>query len=238
MRRKSSSIVVEITTIALLSALGFILMSFCRFPYPIAPWLMIEISDIVVFIAYAIYGFSGAFAVSVLKTALDLAVYGLVGPFGIGNITAAITSLTFTFLLLIAAHLLRLFNKGFKFRILGYTFITLSEALLLTIFNYIFITPTFITGTFTTCFNSEAVAAVVEGMKEYFNGFSYSAIIFIVYFPFNLIKGVVSCFLYELIFNRLIFVIFQRSDKMRNLFFNKNEINDKENQDKNKEENR
>lgn len=222
MRRKTSEVIVQMTTLALLSALGFVLMSFVRFPYPIAPWLMIEFSDLVVLIGYAMYGFTGGFTVSILKTLLDFAIHGIVGPFGIGNITALITSLTFTFCLFLSAKVFHLFNKRWKMRIVGYVSIILLEAFILTFLNILFITPTFITGRFTTCFDSEAVAAVIEGMKQYISGFSYFGLVFIVYFPFNLLKGVISCLLYELVFNRLLFVFMQRSPRIQKYFVSAN----------------
>ena len=107
MRRSGSEVLTRMTTIALLSALGFVLMSFVRFPYPLAPWLMVEISDVVVLVAYAMYGFTGGIAVAILKTGLDMAVYGLTGVYGIGNITALITSLMFVLILFITSHLLK-----------------------------------------------------------------------------------------------------------------------------------
>lgn len=222
MRRKTSDILVQMTTLALLSSLGFVIMSFVRIPYPIAPWLMIEFSDLVVLLGYAMYGFTGAVTVSVLKTLLDFAIHGIVGPFGIGNITALLTSLTFTFALFLTAKVFHLFNKGIKKRILGYALIILFESVLLTFLNVLFITPTYLTGRFTTCFDSEAVAAVIEGMKDYVQGLSYTGLIFVVYFPFNLLKGIISCLLYELVFNRLLFVILQRSPKVQKYFVGAN----------------
>lgn len=239
MRRSSSEVVTRLCTIALLSALGFVLMAFLRIPYPPAPWLMIEFSDVVVLIAYAMYGMSGGLMVSIFKTLLDMAVHGLTGAYGIGNITAFVTSLFFVLTLFLASHLLKLFKKGLPFRILGYLFITILVATLLTLLNALFITPTYLTGTFTTCFDSQAVQSVIDG----FNGMGikgnvYFLLIFIIYFPFNLLKGACICAIYELIFNRLIFVLMERSPKMKkyflgSIFIKKENIEDS---DKNKEE--
>lgn len=219
MRRSTSEVLTRLTTIALLSALGFVLMSFVRIPYPIAPWLMIEISDVVVLIAYAMYGFTGGIAVAILKTALDLAVYGLTGVYGIGNITALITSLCFVLMLFLTSHVFRWFKKGLFFRILSYLVITVSVSVILTGCNLLFITPTYLSGTFTTCFNSETVKSVIEGFHQMgLSGDSYFALVTFVYLPFNLMKGALICAIYELIFNRLIFVLMERSPKMKKYF--------------------
>lgn len=219
MRRSSSEVVTRLCTIALLSALGFVLMAFLRIPYPPAPWLMIEFSDVVVLIAYALYGLTGGLMVSIFKTLLDMAVHGLTGAYGIGNITALVTSLCFVLALFIASHLLKLFKKGLPLRILGYVFITVLVAVLLTLLNALFITPTYLTGTFTTCFDSEAVKAVMEGINGMgIQGNIYFLLISVIYFPFNLLKGACISVIYEILFNRLIFVLMQRSPKMKKYF--------------------
>ena len=219
MRRKSSEVLTRITTIGLLSALGFVLMSFVRIPYPLAPWLMIEISDVTVLIAYALYGFPGGIAVSVIKTLLDILIHGGTGVYFIGNITALLTSLMYVLGLFLTSHIGKLFKRGLKFRILGYTLITLLVSIVMTLLNALFITPTFLTGTFCTCFNSEAVQGVVNGLGGYFPGVSnYFLLIFVAYFPFNLLKGVLVCAIYELLFNRLIFVFMERSTTMKKYF--------------------
>lgn len=221
MRRSSSEVLTRLTTIALLSALGFVLMAFVRFSYPLAPWLQIEISDTVVLIAYALYGFPGGAAVALIKTALDMAIHGLTGIYGIGNITALLTSLTFALGLFLTSHAFKLFKKGLGFRILGYTIITLLVAVIMTGLNALFITPTYLDGSkFVTCFNSDAVAGVVNALKGMLKveTNSYFLIIFIAYFPFNILKGMIVCAIYEILFNRLIFVLMQRSPKMKKYF--------------------
>ena len=235
MRRSGSEVLTRMTTIALLSALGFVLMSFVRFPYPLAPWLMVEISDVVVLVAYAMYGFTGGIAVAVLKTGLDMAVYGLTGVYGIGNITALITSLMFVLILFITSHLLKWFKKGLGFRILSYLVITLFVAVVLTLANELFITPTYLSGKFTTCFDSETVKMVIDGFNNMgVKGDSYFWLIAFIYFPFNLLKGALVSFIYEILFNRLIFVFMSRSPKMKKYFLGS--IFKKEDTEKEKEE--
>lgn len=219
MRRSGSEVLTRMTTIALLSALGFVLMSFVRFPYPLAPWLMVEISDVVVLVAYAMYGCTGGIAVAILKTGLDMAVYGLTGVYGIGNITALITSLMFVLILFITSHLLKWFKKGLGFRVLSYLVITLFVAVVLTLANELFITPTYLSGKFTTCFDSETVKMVIDGFNKMgVQGDSYFWLIALIYFPFNLLKGAMVTAIYEILFNRLIFVFMSRSPKMKKYF--------------------
>ena len=74
--RRIDEIVTRFATLGMLSALGFVLMAFTKFPYPFAPWLEIELSEIVTIIAYALYGLPGGIIVAVLKTVLKLLAVG------------------------------------------------------------------------------------------------------------------------------------------------------------------
>ena len=117
-RRSVSETITRITTIAMLSALGFVLMAFAQFPYPFAPWLKVEVSEIVTIIAYALYGLPGGIAVALIKTLLNLAVHGPVG-LGIGDLTAFITSCMFILGLFLTSHVFKWFKKGLVFRIIS-----------------------------------------------------------------------------------------------------------------------
>ena len=105
-QRNVGEIITRMTTLAMLSALGVVLMAFAQFPHPLAPWLKIEISEIVTIIAYALYGLPGGLIVAVIKTALNLLVHGPVG-LGIGDLTALFTSLMFVFGLFLTSHVLK-----------------------------------------------------------------------------------------------------------------------------------
>ena len=122
-RRSAQETITRISTLAVLSALGFVLMAFVQFPYPFAPWLKIEISELVTILAYALYGFPGGLTVALIKTLLNLAVHGPVG-LGIGDLTAFITSCMFLLGLFLTSHLFKWFKKGLLFRIFSYLVIT------------------------------------------------------------------------------------------------------------------
>ena len=110
-RRNVKEVITRMCTLAILSALGFVLMAFAQFPYPFAPWLKIEISEIVTFIAYALYGLPGGIIVALVKTLLNLAVHGPVG-LGIGDLTAFFTSCMFILGLFVTSHVFKSFKKG------------------------------------------------------------------------------------------------------------------------------
>lgn len=229
MRRKSSEVVTRLCTIAVLAALGFVLMAFARIPYPLAPWLMIEFSEVTVIIAYALYSWSGALTVAVIKVLLDLAVHGLTDPFGIGHITALATSLLYVLCLFLCSHIFRWFRKGkLGYRILSYLFLMVIVSLVMTLLNGLFITPSYVTAYgnpshLSTCFDEEALSGALstlsKGLKMEGSGMSaYWGMIFVAYFPFNLLKSGGCALIYELLFQRLIFLLKDRSPFFKKYF--------------------
>ena len=224
--RNPKETITRMSTLAVLSALGFVLMAFAQFPYPLAPWLKIEISELVTIIAYALYGLPGGIVVALVKTLLNLAVHGPVG-LGIGDLTAFITSCMFILGLFLTSHVFRWFKKGLGFRVLAYLFVAVLVSTVLTGLNAIVITPSYLTvfgpePHFSTCFQPgiiQQVASFLTGSKNIeVNGWSYLGIICSIYVPFNLMKVAACCLLYELLFNRLIFVFMRRSEFFQKYF--------------------
>ncbi len=225
-RRTVSETITRITTVAMLSALGFVLMAFAQFPYPFAPWLKIEVSEIVTIIAYALYGLPGGLAVALIKTLLNLAVHGPVG-LGIGDLTAFLTSCMFILGLFLTSHIFKWFKKGLPFRVLSYVVIALIVTFVLTILNAVVITPSYLSvfgpnPHFSTCFDPGVIqdtTAYLTGNKDVVaDGWMYIGVICSIYVPFNLMKAGACLIVYELIFNRLIFVFMRKSEFFQKYF--------------------
>ena len=217
--------ITRITTLGMLSALGFVLMAFAQFPYPMAAWLKVELSELMTIIAYALYGLPGGLTVALVKTLLNLAVHGPVG-LGIGDLTAFFTSCMFILGLFITSHL-KWFKKGLGFRILAYGVTITLVTVVLTTLNAIVITPSYLTvfgpnAHFSTCFEPGAiqnVTAYIRGHEvENVAPWEYILLIVSIYAPFNLLKATACFFFYELIFNRLIFVFMRRSEFFQKYF--------------------
>ena len=225
-KRKVSEVISRMTTLAMLSALGFVLMAFAQIPYPLAPWLKIEVSEIITLIAYALYGLPGGLFVAVVKTALNLAIHGPVG-LGIGDLTAFFTSCMFVLGLFVTSHLFKWFKKGLLFRVFAYLFITLLVATILTVANAFFITPSYLSvfgpnPHFSTCFEPGVIQNVVKYITKQedvaVNGWRYVGVICSIYIPFNLLKAAACCLVYEILFNRLIFVFMRKSEFFQKYF--------------------
>lgn len=235
-RRNVRETISRMSIIAMLSAIGFVLMAFAQFPYPLAPWLKIEVSEIVTIIAYALYGLPGGLSVAVIKTILNLAVHGPVG-LGIGDLTAFITSCMFILGLFLTSHVFKWFKKGLLFRILSYVFVAFLLSTILTALNAIVITPSYLSvfgpnPHFSTCFDSGVIQQVTKtftGVDDpNVNGWQYFGVICSIYYPFNLMKVAMCCLVYEVLFNRLIFVFMRRSEFFTKYFVGSIFLKDKE----------
>ena len=78
---------------AMLAALGMIL-NLIEIPYPFAPWLNLDLSEIVVLVAISTLGFVPALFVCICKFFVSILFKGPVGPMAIGQIAALIASLS------------------------------------------------------------------------------------------------------------------------------------------------
>ena len=110
---------------------------------------------------------------------------------------------------------------------MAYVVIVAIITVTLTILNAIFITPSYLTvfgpnAHFSTCFEPGVinnVASYITGQKDIqVNGWSYVGIVSGVYAPFNLMKAGACFLIYELVFNRLIFVFMHKSKFFQQYF--------------------
>lgn len=171
----------KIVTLGVLSALGAVLMMF-EIPYPFVPFLRIDLSDVVVLIIFMMYGWKESFIVGVIKAAVHLLVMGPVGPAGIGQITALIASMSYVLGMYITTNKLNL-NQ-----IIGALVTILVVTTIMTVGNYLFITPIWFGGlTFLDVQGWVTPAAFgFEGVSG-----GYLLAILVTYVPFNLLKAAV-----------------------------------------------
>ena len=168
------------TLLAIFGALGVVLMSYIQFPYPFAPFLIVEISDFVIILTFLLFGLKEAIIVTLVKTFGDLLYRGPVGPYGVGQITAFIASMTYCFGMWLMKFLIN--KKNFGLKLLGYGSIVLIVTTVMTIANYFLLTPIFL-GQFSFLDMTNDSLAGMTGIN------SYLLSIIILYVPFNLMKG-------------------------------------------------
>ena len=173
-------IVLKLTVMALLSAIGVILMSYVQIPYPIAPFLKIEISDFVVIFAFLLFGFKEALIVAVVNSLGDLLFRGPEGPYAIGQIVAFIASITYVLGMWIVNLIFKKNNFGFK--VLKYSLVVMMVSIVMCIANYFILTPIYLGHSSFLDVSNDALASIT-GVN------SYLLSIIVLYFPFNFLKG-------------------------------------------------
>ncbi len=173
----------RIVTIAILSALGTVLM-LIEIPYPIFPWLFFDLSDVVVLVVFMAFGWKEATLVGVLKALIHAFSKGTgLAPFYLGQITAFIASMSYVLGMYVASH------KFHLNRFISALISVLVMTMILVFMNYLFITPSWIFGSFATVADLGNID-FSEALGVNFN-VSYLTTILIIYVPFNLFKGVI-----------------------------------------------
>ena len=175
---------------AALAALGMIL-GLLEIPYPLAPWLNLDLSEIVVIMAISMLGFKSALFVCVCKFFVSILFKGPVGPIAIGQITALIASLTICCVYYYLSRHLKL-QKEWQSYAVNMIITMFVFAMVMFILNYLFVTPTYLTQKPTWYTNMS-----VPGFLNFLS--PYGQAIFIIYFPFNFIKGIISAIVYYIV---------------------------------------
>ena len=199
MKKKS---VLKLTVIAILSAIGVVLMSYFQIPYFIE-FLKIEFSDFVVIFAYLLFGFKEAAIVAVVKTGADLLIRGPqtggAFPF-VAHLTALIASLSYVLALWIASKIFK--SDKIQSKIAKYATVVLMVSLIMTLANYAILTPLFLGEvSFFGIGLSDKTMGMITGLTG-INDF-FLAIVFL-YLPFNLLKGSSIAFIAALIGDTLL----------------------------------
>ena len=128
---------------AALAALGMIL-GLLEIPYPLATWLNLDLSEIVVIMAISMLGFKSALFVCVCKFFVSILFKGPVGPIAIGQITALIASLTICCVYYYLSRQKKI-KKEWQSYAVNMIITMFVFAMVMFILNYLFVTPTYLT---------------------------------------------------------------------------------------------
>ncbi len=169
--------------IAILSALGALLMSFIQLPYPIAPFLRIEFSDVAVLIAFLLFGWKEAIFVGLFKAVLNGMILGPVGPLWIGQISAFLASMAYVSGLFLVLRWLRL-----KQPVVSALLVVLWVTTLMLVVNYFIVTPVYLQTNFIEIRDSVALSDFL-GFIGFDSSLGYLTFTVLLYAPFNFIKG-------------------------------------------------
>lgn len=174
----------KITLIAILGALGYVLMLF-KIPFPLATWLKFDISDIVVLYGAFVGGPVIGLGIAVIKSVLDFIITGS-NSAGIGQITAVVSSVSYAF------PIYYIYRKNQNL-ILGLLAGIIVSTITMLSLNYVYITPFY-----ARLYNMTPVLDLIEAGDG-----SFLKYIIGVYGPFNLLKGCVLSGIYYVIHKSL-----------------------------------
>lgn len=167
----------KIALIGVLGALAFIIMMF-EIPFPLAPWLKFDLSDIVVLFGGLVGGIGSAVAITVVKVLLKMLIQGTTTG-GIGDATSIVATLAYII------PVIFIYNKTKKIS-WGLVAGTATMTLLLVILNYYYITPFYA--------KLYKMDFILEMIKR--NDGSYMRYIIYYYGSFNIMKGVIISVIY------------------------------------------
>lgn len=137
MKTKSSMATRRIALVACLGALSFILMLF-EFPIiPVAPYLKVDCSDVIVLIATIIDGPMTGIAVAVMKAVLHAVVNGL----SVGTLLGSFSDLVAALALLLPVGLLMKKGASMKNFWIGGFFGTIAMTIVMALANWLVLTP-------------------------------------------------------------------------------------------------
>lgn len=192
---------------AMLAALGMIL-NLIEIPYPFAPWLNLDLSEIVVLVAISTLGFVPALFVCICKFFVSILFKGPVGPMAIGQIAALIASLSICVTYSLLARKIDP-EKNLKNYFLDMVLTMLVFAFIMFVINYFFVTPTYLMQKPAWYTNLPFAVDIQAFNQQYGSNISipkflsflspYGQAIFIIYFPFNFIKGIITGIVYYLV---------------------------------------
>ena len=180
---------------AMLAALGMI-------------WLNLDLSEIVVLVAISTLGFIPALFVCICKFVVSILFKGPVGPMAIGQIAALIASLSICVTYSLLARKIDP-EKNLKNYFLDMVLTMLVFAFIMFVINYFFVTPTYLMQKPTWYTNLPFAVDIQAFNQQYGSNISipkflsflspYGQAIFIIYFPFNFIKGIITGTVYYLV---------------------------------------
>ncbi len=180
----------KIALMGILGALGFLVM-LAAIPWPLAGFLKIDLSEVIVLFGFFAGGPAVGVAVAVLKSLLQFLIQGSTTG-GVGELTAVIASLSYAFpLWFIYKRLVE--KRGIVLSlVIGSLIGTVILAIVMVVLNYFWITPFFA--------RLNEIGFILDMMND---KPVYTKWVVSIYGPFNLIKGVILSVVYGIIHMRL-----------------------------------
>lgn len=200
---------VRFLVILLLGVLGYTLSLFGKIPgMQVNTFFPIEPSDVVILVAYALYGFWASFVVILLKTGLLMLTFfnALTKPIPLEGIVNFLFSFFLAFSILVMDRSFRTFHKGIFYRLLSYIFVAVFVSLMMVSLEYAFVIPIALNQyRWTTIYQVDISKMMVDHRSFFPYPNSYELSILRVFLPYNLVKTYAVCLLYEICFHQFVY---------------------------------
>jgi len=202
---------------AIFAALA-VVIGFIQIPWPPAPHLAIDFSEVIILASFVTLGFKYA-GVTVLLRSVTRLLIGLTTTVGsiipyFGEVIAISASLTILLSYMLITHITKTEHKPlfgqreenpkkvpFVKHLINLSFVTVVFSILMVALNYFISVPIFVSGGkhifFTTIIKDPQYAFLGTTLAAYTTG------VVSVYLPFNLLKGILTMGVFELIHYRL-----------------------------------
>ncbi len=180
----------KIALMGILGALGFLVM-LAAIPWPLAGFLKIDLSEVIVLFGFFAGGPSVGIAVAVLKSLLQFLIQGSTTG-GVGELTAIIASLSYAFPVWFIYKKLTGTKGVILSLVIGSLVGTLTLSVVMVVLNYFWITPFFA--------RLNEIGFILDMMDD---KPVYTKWVVSIYGPFNFIKGVIISIVYGIIHMRL-----------------------------------
>lgn len=174
----------KIALLGILSSIGAALM-YIEIPITLFNFLRIDLSDVVVLITFSVFGFKEGVLVAFIKSFIHFLFPGTNPTYGIGELAAFIASVSY-----IGGYYIAL-NKFRLKQIYSFVFAIIFTSTLLTFLNWIIIAPLYY------------IFLYSDSYPDIFNWVYIDSIVS-VFFPFNLIKGIVIISVFYIVEKSLI----------------------------------
>lgn len=226
-KSKDNQIIYRLVVVSILTAVS-VVVGLGEIHWPLAPWLKLDFSEVIILCSLLIVGYSRTLIVIVLRSLIRLLIssHSTVIPFfGFGELVAIVVSILIISIYYLNNIILRTNDyeiasvknyKFYLFSIIKLIFVSLLTTAIVVLLNYFIITPSYANGVISIARPSklEKLGKVLKITD--INMASYFKAIFIIYFPFNIVKLLSNLAIYFILSLGLTKAIDLRTNKEKN----------------------
>lgn len=198
-KSKDNQIIYRLVVVSILTAIS-VVVGLGEIIWPLAPWLKLDFSEVIILCSLLIVGYSRTLIVIILRSVIRLLIssHSTVIPFfGFGELVAIIVSILIISIYQLNNIVLRTDDykisnvknyKFYLFSLIKLVIVSLLTTAIVVLLNYFIITPSYANGVISIARPSQLKKLEKILKIKDINMYSYFKAIFIIYFPFNIVK--------------------------------------------------